>query len=126
MKITINAIEADKPTCNNRIYPRAAMEKAVAEYNERIKNGKCFVLKESPEGSNIPLHTIGMKVTSCEMCGDKMVIDAEFLNTPAGKDMKKLLNFGEVIPNVVGSIKPDRTVEIDEVISFSLTGNPIK
>jgi hypothetical protein len=36
--------------------------------------------------------------------------------------MEKLLKVGaNVIPNVVGSINEDRTVQIDEILSFSIT-----
>ena len=125
--ILINAIVADKPTCNNRIYPRAVMEKAVADFNEKIKNKKCFVLSDSPEGSSVDLQKIGMQVTSCSMSGDKMMIEVLPMGTPAYKDIEKMLGLGgEIIPNVTGSIGCNNIVTIDEVVSFSVTMNSIK
>lgn len=126
--ITINAIEADKPTCNNRIYPRAVMEKAVADFNEKIMDKKCFVLSNSPEGNEINLQNIGMQVTSCAMSGDKMMIEVCPMNTQACMDIEKLLGLGgEIIPNVTGTISgSNNIVTIEEVVSFSVTMNSIK
>ena len=122
MKIVINSIEADKPTINNRIYPRETMEKACTMFNEKIKTGKCFVLKESPRGSNVLLHNIGMQVKSCKVEDSRFVIEATPMNTPAWIEMEKLLNIGaSVNADVVGSIKEDRTVQIDEIVCFSIT-----
>lgn len=116
-RFIINSIEADKPTCNNRIYPRKVMEKAVSDYNEKIKNGKCFVFIGPP----YDIDKIAMEVTSCAMSGDKMTIEATSINTPAWKSIEKCLGMDlEVIPNMMGEINKDGIVNVHQVISFSI------
>ena len=118
-RFIINSIEADKPTCNNRIYPRKVMEKAVSDYNEKIKNGKCFVFI----GSSYDIDKTAMKVTSCDMSGDKMTIEAISINTPAWKSIEKCLGMDldlEVIPNMIGEVDNYGIVNVHEVISFSI------
>jgi hypothetical protein len=97
------------------------MEKAVSDYNEKIKNGKCFVFIGPSYDIDMDIDKIAMEVTSCAMSGDKMTIEATSINTPAWKSIEKCLGMDlEVIPNMMGEINKDGIVNVNQVISFSI------
>ena len=57
MKIPI--LFLDKPTKNNRIYPRDVMEKAIEKYKkEFVDEQRAFILKESPGESCVNLKNV--------------------------------------------------------------------
>ena len=84
MKIPI--VTLDKPNKNNRIYPRAVMEKALEKYKkEFIDEKRAFVQKKIPETTMVNLlDCIGI-VKEVIIEGNEVLMDVEFFpNVPEG------------------------------------------
>jgi len=85
---------ADVKNGNGRIYPRKVLEKAVAKYQELIKEGRALGMIEHPADGKTRLDEAAIKVTSLTMNEKGEVIgEAEVLvGTPKGDTLKSLID----------------------------------
>jgi hypothetical protein len=124
-----NTLTMDKPTKNNRIYPREVVERALARYKkENIDERKAFVSLYS-EYWDLNLKDVIGLVHDAYIKDDKLVIKMETLDTPTGKtllteDGKFNEALWEVAPFGMGSIeklKDKYTVQNDfELVGFHM------
>ena len=96
MKIPI--VTLDTPNKNNRIYPRAVMEKALAKYKKDfIDERRAFVQKQLPGDSMVSLLDVVGVVKEFVIEGDKVIMDVEFLpNVPDGLRVEEGLKSGKL------------------------------
>ena len=87
---------ADVKNGNGRIYPRKILEKAVAKYQELIKEGRALGMIEHPADGKTKLDEAAIKITSLSMNDKGEVIgEAEVLvGTPKGDILKNLIDNG--------------------------------
>jgi len=85
---------ADVKNGNGRIYPRKVLERAVAKYQELIKEGRALGMIEHPPDGKTRLDEAAIKVTSLSMNDKGEVIgEAEVLvGTPKGDILKNLID----------------------------------
>lgn len=121
MKVFIDSIEADKPNANGRVYSSSIVQETIRQYNEQIKNNKCFVLIDTPTDDMIPLDKIGGIVEKCWLEDNKIALEIKSLQSPNGQVLSDMLSGGaKVYTNVIGKLEKDKTVSDVTAISFSL------
>lgn len=84
MKIPI--VTLDKPNKNNRIYPRAVMEKVLAKYKkEFIDERRAMIVKRQPEQAITNLMDVVGIIKEISYEGDTVMAEIEFFpNVPDG------------------------------------------
>ena len=80
--------EADKPNSNGRIYPREALEKAVAEQQ---KKGRTWVTLGMPGRNVVDLNEIAGQAGNWSWDGDTLCAEIAVMDTPRGKLVKEML-----------------------------------
>ncbi len=112
---------ADVVNENGRRYPRKVIEKAIKEFEERIKEGRAVGTLEHPLDGITRLDAISHKIVSLELKESGEVVgEFEVLDTSKGKDLRALLEAGVKIgisSRGFGSTKKvkDGDREIEEV-----------
>jgi hypothetical protein len=131
MKIPILIL--DTVTKNNRIYPRAVMEKAIAKYKkEFIDEDRAFIQKQLPGDSCINLKDCVGVVKEIKIEDNTVFVEAEFFpKVPGGLITEEGLKSGKLSLRThgMGSIRlqPDGTFKIGddyELISTFATDDP--
>lgn len=101
MKIPL--ITLDKPNKNNRIYPRAVMEKAIAKYKEDfINKDRAVITSSSPDGGIVNMKDAVGLVKEIKTEGDTVFAEVTFLNIPNTLDIQKALQSGELSIRTAG------------------------
>jgi hypothetical protein len=130
MKVPL--LTLDTPNHNNRIYPRAVWEKAVAEYKAKyIDNQRAVVTSKPPEGETISINDVVGVVKEIKTEGNTVTAEVIFLNIPDEFAMQQALNDGVLSIRTagIGEIKKqeDGTYLVGEdykIISCFLTNEP--
>jgi hypothetical protein len=109
---------------NGRIYPKSVVEEAInkPEFQEKLKSGK--LLGTVGQSLEIDPSQVSHVTTNVFFEGDSLYGEIEFLDTPLGRDMEKLVTQGTRIQlalrgigdgeNIDGSFK---VTELD-ILSF--------
>ncbi len=112
---------ADVVNENGRRYPRKVLEKAIKEFEKKIKEGRAVGTLEHPLDGITRLDAISHKIVSVELKENGEVVgEFEVLDTSKGKDLRALLEAGVKIgisSRGFGSTKKirDGDKEIEEV-----------
>ena len=122
--IQSNAIVADKPNANGRIYSRELIE----DINEQIindKKGVYVTVLADDISPDLILTNIAGKVTFSEIDDQQnsLVITAEILDTPKGKIINQLADSGitfRLYPVGVGMIEEDGSITSYEFSHFNI------
>lgn len=111
-------LQSELANRNNRIYPKAVMEKEVARYmKEYVDSKRAFGELGHPEGPTINLDRVSHIITSLKEDGNNYVGRAKILNTPMGNIVKGLIEGGAqlgVSSRGMGTLK-ERDGGINEV-----------
>jgi len=96
MKIPI--LTLDTPNKNNRIYPRAVMEKVIAKYKKDFVDEKrAFIVKKQPENTVVNLQDVIGLINEVTFENDKVVVDVQFFpNVPEGLIMETAVSDGKL------------------------------
>jgi len=87
--------QADMKNRNGRIYPKAIMEKAIGDYNEKqVSKGRAVGELNHPEGPTVNLDKVSHKIESLSFEGNDVMGKATVLDTPMGQIVKGLLDGG--------------------------------
>ena len=87
--------QTDTKNRNGRVYPKAIMEKAVAEYDkEQISKNRAVGELNHPEGPTVNLDKVSHLIKELKFEGKDVVGKAQILDTPMGKIVKGLLDGG--------------------------------
>lgn len=111
-------LQSELANRNNRIYPKAVMEKEVARYmKEYVDANRAFGELGHPEGPTINLDRVSHIITSLKEDGNNYIGRAKILNTPMGNIVKGLIEGGAqlgVSSRGMGTLK-ERDGGINEV-----------
>lgn len=111
-------LQSELANRNNRIYPKAVMEKEVARYmKEYVDSKRAFGELGHPEGPTINLDRVSHIITSLREDGNNYIGRAKILNTPMGNIVKGLIEGGAqlgVSSRGMGTLK-ERDGGINEV-----------
>lgn len=122
MKVRVPLLYANVLNSNDRIYTEDVIKNAMKDYQEKIDNGQAFGELGYPDMSNansvIALNNASHKVVDMEYVDNTLFATIEFLETPAGEQALKMLGNVVFRPRAFGRVNADKTVVIDEIISF--------
>ena len=111
-QLTFKILTCDTPDLNNVTYPREEVEKAVAKYQEKIKNGTALgIVGESGQfprridSLSINLDRVSHIVTEMHVEDNNVLATIKVLDTPHGKILKELLDCEVNIHLVSSSIE---------------------
>lgn len=111
-------LQSELANRNNRIYPKAVMEKEVTRYmKEYVDANRAFGELGHPEGPTINLDRVSHIITSLKEDGNNYIGRAKILNTPMGNIVKGLIEGGAqlgVSSRGMGTLK-ERDGGINEV-----------
>lgn len=85
---------ADAKNQNNRVYPRAILEREVANYSKAVQEGRATGELDHPDSSVVSLSNVSHVIRSIDWRGNEVVGTLEILNTPKGKIAQDLLEGG--------------------------------
>ncbi len=116
-------LTADEVNVNKRIYPAAVVERAVAEANRRLQEGKSLVgLLEHPARKESLAEAV-FNWTSVKLAGKQVLLEGVLLATQAGKDLRAMAQGGVRIgisQRATGDTRPRNGVR--EVTNFVIHG----
>ncbi len=116
----VSSITVDKVNANGRLYPRAVVEKAIAEYTEKfVKQGRAFGEIGNVIDSTVNLARASHQIMGFEWVGDTLLVDVRIMTTPLGKTLSHLVDAGMTIamtPRGLGSLK-DGVVQEDYTLN---------
>lgn len=118
--IMCTAIEADKPTINGRIYPRAVLEKAVAEYN---KLGTTIVTAGFDGGSKASLKDAVALARDFQLTEEgRITATIQLLESPSEEAATKFLDVCDFSPMGYGTCNAEGVIQDDfKLAYFALT-----
>ena len=125
MTFEISGITSDVPNLNGIIYPKEYLQKAVNDFNEKIKTETHFVHIGRDEPSTNLTDAIA-SIKKCSIENDKMYIQIEPINTPNSLPIIKMLKVDdcEIVPSIIGKVDHDKTVEICNIAGFNSVLKP--
>lgn len=81
------------PNRNNRYYSPESIKKAVADFNQRIRNGESIAVTRLNDDYSIPVEEAYAQVTDMYVTNDnRIAVNMVLLDTPNGNMMKNLVN----------------------------------
>ena len=112
MKVTGVVFNTDGTVKNGIKYEKDAFTKAVGEFEHRKRNGEDWFGELLPscrtDNMCVNLQNISHRIDGLEIYDEKVVCEAELLDTPSGKFAQELLAGGvclEFNPRVLGTVK---------------------
>jgi hypothetical protein len=125
MKVPI--LIAGKKNLNDRYYDTKSLEKIISDYNKEVERlGQCFgVFRTEPdyysygERGLINIKDIAFTVDSMEIEGKILIADVNILKTPAGNDLKEVIDRVVFRTCVWGNLTKSGRVEIENLISVN-------
>lgn len=117
---------ANKKNSNDRYYTISSLKKIVSDYNNEVERVGEFYgsFKDSQdfhEYLDVPLNVkdIAFVVKELNVRGSSLVADIELLETPRGKELKRMINQVSFRPISWGFVKEDGAVEIERLVSIN-------
>lgn len=119
---------AEEKNLNQRIYPHAEINKAVALINEKAKVGE-FVAGElnHPDNLSIDLKNVSHIITEAYMDGNAAIGKCKILNTPSGMIVKSLIEGGlklGVSSRGTGNVTNEGIVEDFSFVTVDIVAQP--
>jgi len=124
---------ASAPNQNERVYPRAILEREVTKYKEtEIAERRALGELDHPESSVVNLSNVSHNILDVWWKGDEVIGKVEVLPTPAGNILKELLSMNITLgisSRGMGSVKQmaEGTVEVQddfELVCWDFVSNP--
>ena len=119
---------AEAENLNKRRYPKSEIERAVAQINERIKEG-AFVAGElnHPDNLSIDLKNVSHIITEAWMDGNNAIGKCKILNTPSGIIVQNLIEGGlklGVSSRGTGNVNHQGIVEDFSFVTLDIVAQP--
>ncbi len=116
---------ANRKNGNDRIYPRAILEREVNKYAEKIRTNTSYGQCDHPDSDQISLRNAALLVRDLKWVGDQLIGTIQILSNRVGQDLKNIVlkNKGalSISSRGLGSLR--RTDKGDEVQDdFELIG----
>lgn len=127
MTVKTTLAKADVLNKNGRIYTKEALERMIAQFEERKNLTGCFFGElDYPESSGredfttVLLTNVSHNVKKMWIEEGVLYGEIQILQTPAGEKIKELLQNQSVVfrSRAIGNVNEDGTVEIEKIISF--------
>jgi len=124
---------AEAPNQNERVYPKAILEREVSKYKEeQVAQRRALGELDHPESSVVNLSNVSHNVVDVWWEGNDLVGKVEVLPTPAGNILKELLSMNITLgisSRGLGSVKQmaEGTVEVQddfELVCWDFVSNP--
>jgi hypothetical protein len=119
---------AEQMNLNKRIYKKDEIKAAVAQINEKIKDGN-YIMGElnHPENLSIDLKNVSHIITEAWMEGNNAVGKCKILNTPSGQIVKQLIEGGVrlgVSSRGTGNVTNEGIVEDFSFVTLDIVAQP--
>jgi len=122
----------DHPTGNKRIYPRKIYEGEIKRLESDLKGKKVYGELDHPQDGKTKLTRVSHLVTSLTIDGDRVIGEADILDTKNGKELKAIINAGAKIgisSRGFGSVKESKegnlVVQEDfKLMTFDFVASP--
>ena len=108
---------------NHRVYTKEAVDGMIKQFKEKINNGhQMFGELGYPENKDVSLNRASHHVSDLYVEGNILYADIKILDNSNGKTALKMLEDGAGVlrPRAMGTVNEDRTVNIDQLISFDI------
>lgn len=123
---------AGAPNQNERVYPRAILEREATKYEQLIKERRALGELDHPDSSVINLKNVSHNIREIHWEGDDLMGTIEILPTPSGNILKELLRAGILLgisSRGMGSVSPRNeggviVGEDFELIGWDFVSNP--
>ena len=86
--------EAEKQNGNKRVYPCTLLERAIKKLQEPMNERRLVGELDHPSNEVVHLSNASHIITGLQMEGNKVIGEAEILNTPSGRVLQELLKAG--------------------------------
>ena len=121
-------MSAEQKNLNQRVYPLAEITRAVAQINEKIKEG-AFVMGElnHPDNLSIDLKNVSHIITEAWMDGDNAMGKCKILDTPSGQIVQSLIKGGVklgVSSRGTGNVTNEGIVEDFSFVTLDIVAQP--
>ncbi|MAE81481.1 MAG: primosomal protein [Flammeovirgaceae bacterium] len=124
--------KANAPNANNRIYPRAILEREDKNMQQSIEERRALGECDHPDSPIVQLENASHLVTKTWWDGDNVLGEIEILDTPKGKILESLINRNVklgISSRGLGSTKKTNEgydlVEDDfQLVTYDLVSNP--
>jgi hypothetical protein len=110
-------VQPDVPTVNGNVYPRAVLEKAIADFQQKVKDGKAIGAFGPCPNSDPDMSRTAFMVTDLQMKDKDIVAEITTLDTPDGKLLEAAITQTEFTTVGSGTFDEKRTIT-----EFTLTG----
>jgi hypothetical protein len=119
---------AEEKNLNQRVYPRAEIQRAVDVINEKAKSQN-YILGElnHPDNLSIDLKNVSHIITEAYMDGDAAIGKCKILNTPSGLIVKSLIEGGVkvgVSSRGTGNVTMEGIVEDFSFVTLDIVAQP--
>lgn len=128
---TADIMKAEQPTGTGRVYPHAVLERAIAEFQQRIQDKTALGVAHPTGEATLPLADVSHVITSAHLHDAGVVtVQAQTLQTPAGKELAKQLQAAlnepllELQPTGFGSVIGGRVSTDYTIRSFDFVAGP--
>lgn len=123
---------AGKPTANGRLYPPPIWESNIGRLRPNLKERKVLGELDHPSDGRTALQRASHVITDLRLEGDRVIGEAEILDTSMGRDLKAILEAGVPVgisSRGYGSTKPDgkgkEVVQEDyKLVTFDFVAEP--
>ena len=117
---------------NNRVYPRAVLEREIENYQKIVRENRALGELDHPEDSVVNLKNVSHLMVSVWWDGDNVMGKCKILNTPSGQILQSLVHSGVklgISSRGMGSVHEDRmgnTIVEDDfnLICFDFVSDP--
>lgn len=122
-----SVFKADEPTIYGRVYPRAVLDRAVADLQPKVKARSLIGAIDPPGNPRCgpqPLADVSHVVTRLDLGDDYLEVEVEPLATPHGRVLVELLKTEKVVfnPKGMGTIGEDGVIGDDfRIVGFDVT-----
>jgi hypothetical protein len=123
---------AGKPTANGRFYPPSLWESNIQRLSSNLSERKVLGELDHPSDGRTALQRASHVITDLRLEGDRVIGEAEILDTSKGRDLKAILQAGVPVgisSRGYGSTKPDgkgkEVVQEDyKLVTFDFVAEP--
>jgi len=123
---------AGAPNQNERVYPRAILEREATKYGQLIKERRALGELDHPDSSVVNLKNVSHNIREIHWEGDDLCGTVEILPTPSGNILKELLKAGILLgisSRGMGSVQPrnEGGVQVGQdfdLIAWDFVSNP--
>jgi hypothetical protein len=120
----VPVIKIDELNVNHRVYTKEAVDGMIKQFKERINNGiPMYGELGYPENMNVSFSRVSHHVKDLYVEGNVLYADVEFIKDNSnGRTALKMIEDGAGVlrPRAMGTVNEDRTVNIDQLISFDI------